>query len=169
MVPAAITSRYPRFRFQHADIYNKEYNPHGTLQASGYRFPYADESFTFVFLTSVFTHMLPPDVRHYLDEIQRVLRPGGRCLVTWFLIDSVARANIDGGKTAPARCFRRDLGGYWVVEAQTPEAAVAYLEADVRELYRMAGLTVREPIVYGAWSGRSGASNHAQDIVTAQK
>ena len=38
------------------------------------------------FLTSVFTHMLPEDVEHYLDELARVLKPGGRTLITWFLL-----------------------------------------------------------------------------------
>src|SRR5262245_42400478 len=55
---ANITSRFPRFRFQHADIYNRTYNPAARWQARDYRFPYADNSFDFVFLSSVFTHML---------------------------------------------------------------------------------------------------------------
>ena len=58
-----ITARYPNFTFQNADIFNKWYNPGGAFAASEYRFPYDDESFDFIFLTSVFTHMLAPDVR----------------------------------------------------------------------------------------------------------
>ena len=167
---AAITARYPHFRFEHADIYNEEYNPHGTLRASDYQFPYEDGSFSFVFLTSVFTHMLPPDVRHYLDEVRRVLKPGGRCLITWFILDPEAKTNIAARKTGPLRNFGRDLGGYWVVEGQTPEAAVAYVDTDVRALYRAASLTIREPIVYGGWAARSSsASSHSQDIVVAFK
>jgi SAM-dependent methyltransferase len=164
-----LTSRYPQFGFQHADIYNEEYNPGGRLRASEYVFPYPDSSFDFVFLTSVFTHMLPGDVRHYLGEIQRVLAPGGRCLITWFVLDTEAVKRIQQRQTDPLRTFSRDLGGYWVVEGQTPEAAIAYSEADVRELYRFAGLSVREPIVYGAWSGRANpASHHGQDIVVSE-
>ena len=62
-----ITPRFPHFRFQHVDIYNKHYNNTGTLQANTFSFPYPDESFNFVLLTSVFTHMLPVDLRHYLQ------------------------------------------------------------------------------------------------------
>ena len=47
-------------------------------KASEYTFPYEDGEFDVVVLTSVFTHMLPDDVAHYLDEIARVLKPGGR-------------------------------------------------------------------------------------------
>jgi hypothetical protein len=62
------------------------------------------------------------------------------------------------------------LGGYWAVGGQTPEAAVAYSETDVRKLYRSAGLRVREPIIYWAWSGRANpASQHSQDIVVSEK
>lgn len=71
----AITPRYPQFEFQHADIYHEEYNRSGVLRASEFVFPYPDEAFEFVFLTSVFTHMLPADVKHYMAEIRRVLRP----------------------------------------------------------------------------------------------
>jgi SAM-dependent methyltransferase len=166
----AISPRFPTFEFRHADIYNQEYNPGGRLRASEFVFPYPDESFEFVFLTSVFTHMLPADVKHYMAEIHRVLRPGGRCLVTWFILDSTAGARVAAGQTAPLRRFTKDLGGYWVVEGQTPEAAVAYAESDVRRAYRDAGLTIREPIVYGAWSGRADStSNHSQDIVVAHR
>lgn len=166
----AITARHPRFEFQHADIYNKEYNPNGALHAADYVFPYADGAFNFVFLTSVFTHMLPDDVRHYMSEIRRVLRPGGRCLITWFVLDTEARKRIDAGATSPLRRFFKEQGGYWIVAGQTPEAAVAYVEADVRAAYTDAGLTINEPINYGGWSGRTDStSHHSQDIILARR
>lgn len=77
-----ITSAHPNFQFEVSDIYNSLYNPKGKYQSLDFRFPYPDASFDVVFLTSVFTHMFPPDVEHYLDEISRVLKPGGRCLCT---------------------------------------------------------------------------------------
>src|SRR5688572_22585232 len=51
-----ITPRFPHFRFRHADVYNEHYNARGRFTASEYKFPYADDSFDFVFLASVFTH-----------------------------------------------------------------------------------------------------------------
>lgn len=80
----AIAGRHSNFHFTFADVYNKDYNPHGAIRALEYRFPYADESFDFIFMTSVFTHMLPGDVKHYLEEIFRVLKQYGRCLITFF-------------------------------------------------------------------------------------
>ena len=80
-----ITARRPNFRFRFADIYNKRYNPLGRSPASSFRFPYPDESFDFVVASSVFTHLLRKDLSHYLSEIRRVMRTGGRCLITYFL------------------------------------------------------------------------------------
>ncbi len=81
------TSRYPNFRFHFSDIYNKEYNPDGKFKASEYRFPFESASFDFVFLTSVFTHMLPQDMENYLSEIARVLKSDGRVFITYFLLN----------------------------------------------------------------------------------
>jgi len=45
----------------------------GTVAASEFVFPFADASFDFVSLASVFTHMLPVDLEHYAGQIARVL------------------------------------------------------------------------------------------------
>ena len=47
-----------------------------------------------VYLISVFTHMLPEECENYAQEIMRVLRPGGRCAVTTFLVDRGNDASI---------------------------------------------------------------------------
>ena len=71
-----ITAVNPRFRFVHADVYNLEYNPKGGTGADAYRFPCEDASVDFAFATSVFTHMHADEIRNYLAELGRVLRPG---------------------------------------------------------------------------------------------
>jgi SAM-dependent methyltransferase len=163
-----ITSRFPNFCFRHADVRNAEYNPAGTIEGSLYRFPYEDETFDFVFLTSVFTHMLPEEVRHYIAEVRRVLKPGGRCLSTFFLMNDEARAFIDSGAAGPRRSFRYNLGEYWTLDPDLPEAAVAHPEPTVRDVLRNAGLPIQE-ILWGAWCGRPNRSGHSQDIVLAKR
>jgi len=66
-----ITPRFPNFHFKFIDVQNKRYNPKGKLRAARLEFPYQNESSDFVFLTSVFTHMLPKDLENYLSEIAR--------------------------------------------------------------------------------------------------
>jgi SAM-dependent methyltransferase len=74
------------FEFYHQDIFNGGYNPTGKIQASEYKFPFEDASFDAIILYSVFTHMVWDDARNYLREIARLLKPGGRCYSTWFLM-----------------------------------------------------------------------------------
>jgi SAM-dependent methyltransferase len=79
-------SSFDRFKFEWANVYSKFYNPEGRIKGSEYRFPYGDAFFDFVMLTSVFTHLLRPDIENYLAEIAGVIRPGGYCYSTWFLL-----------------------------------------------------------------------------------
>jgi SAM-dependent methyltransferase len=162
-----ITPRYPNFRFHLADIYNKRYNRKGKQRAEEYTFPYEDESFDFVFLTSVFTHMLPKGVENYVSEISRVLKPGGRCLITYFLLIEESLALIEEGRSDWR--FRHARGGWCRVEdPDQPERAVAYDEQYVYRLYRRYSLQLTRPVAYGSWCGREEFLGY-QDIVVAAK
>ncbi len=161
-----IAPRFPNFRFQVADIQNKEYNPWGKVDASEYEFPYEDASFDFVILTSVFTHLLPEEVNNYLSEIRRVLKPGGRCFVTFFLLNDESLRLI--GEEQNTISFDHNLGSYRIKDKDTPENAVAYDEPYVYSLYKRYDLRIEEPVRYGSWSGRRGGADY-QDILVASK
>lgn len=161
-----IAARHPNFRFQLADVHNPEYNPGGRYRAAEYRFPFEAETFDFVFLTSVFTHMLPPDMERYLEEIARVLRPGGRCLITWFLMNGESLQSVESGSADLD--FRHDFGDYRAVDGSVPEKAVAYAEHFVLDRYRRTGLRQDLPIRYGTWCGRAHGLS-IQDIIIARK
>ncbi len=142
----------PNFRFRHVDVRNRYYNPEGRLDPEAFEFPYPAEAFDLVFLTSVFTHMLPPEVRHYLSEIRRVLRPQGRCLMTFFLLnEDSGRAGPprEANPNAPSRTFAYEGDGYRYDVAESPEAAVGYRERDVLGFLEQAGFEVHVPIRYG--------------------
>jgi SAM-dependent methyltransferase len=162
-----ITSSYPNFRFQLADIFNSSYNPQGQYRAENFVFPYEDSYFDFVFLNSVFTHMLPEAVENYVSEISRVLKPDGRCLITYFLLNKESQRLIEEG--ASDRQFRHRRGKWGGVHnPDIPERAVAYNEQFVRRLYDRHGLHLHEPIHYGSWSGRKEFLSR-QDIVVATR
>ncbi len=161
-----ITPRDPRFRFRHANIFNQYYNPGGKCQPTEYRFPYPDGHFDFVFLTSVFTHMLADDMRHYLAEIARVMAPGGRCLISYFILNPQSEALMDAGKSAFApRIPRPDCV---ILREDKPEETVAYQESLIRGCFTGNGLAIAEPIRYGSWSGRPDFLTF-QDLVVAKK
>ena len=161
----AITPRYPNFHFQVADLYNRHYNPVGRFSASEYRFPFEDHSFDFVLLTSVFTHLLPGDRDNYISEVARVLRPTGRCLATFFLLNDEARRSLQDGRSSLS--FRFSRPGYWTDNERIPEAAVAYEEADVREQLERSDLQIAKAR-YGVWSGRSDGVGW-QDLLVAER
>jgi SAM-dependent methyltransferase len=161
-----ITPRYPNFRFQLADVYNKSYLPTGKYHDDGYVFPYEDDSFDFVFLTSVFTHMLPAGLKNYLFEIARVLKKGGRCLITCFLLNDESAALIRAGKGYYR--FPHRFGNYAVENAAMPEDVVGYHEPYLTGLYKGLGLKIDGPVRYGSWCGRA-KSFDSQDLIVATK
>jgi SAM-dependent methyltransferase len=160
-----ITPRYPNFHFALADIRNTDYNPQGKLSAAEYRFPYADASFDFAFLTSVFTHLLPADAEHYLAELSRVLRPGSKCLATYFLLNEEAKKRIADGSSS--LLFHHPLNGCWTINPEIPESAVAYDELKIGEFLENNGFAL-ESIHYGKWSGRSEYLSY-QDLLILRK
>jgi SAM-dependent methyltransferase len=171
-----ITPRYPNFRLQFADIRNKAYNPDGKYTASEYKFPYDNGVFDFVFLTSVFTHMLPDDMDHYLSEISRVLKKNGRCFITFFLLNPASLKMIDENSSTIDfnHVFSFDLPliegahEYRTSDENTHETAIAYDEQVIRRLYKKHGLNIIEPFRYGSWCGRKIFISY-QDIIVAYK
>jgi len=159
-----ISPRYPHFRFHLADVRNAAYHPRGRHSACEYRFPYPDGTFQVVLLSSVCTHLLPEAVEHYLQESTRVLAPGGRCLATYFLLNEESLALMAEGKAALD--FRHQHGHYRTTR-DPHEAAVAYDEAYVSNLYHICGLQMRPP-GYGSWCGRRHFLSY-QDMLVAEK
>ena len=162
-----ITSKFPHFHFQHADVYNLRYNTGGKVQPEKYVFPYGDNSFDFIFLTSVFTHMMPDEMERYMSEIHRVLKPGGTCLITFFLLNEKSRELIASGKSVFKFPFKFNDNCYYD-EEEIPESAVAYNEEYIRHCYLRYELKIQEPIHFGAWSGRENTLSF-QDVVVARK
>jgi len=159
------TGRYPNFHFQMADVENREYNPGGQFQPTEYRFPFKDNEFDFVFLASVFTHMLKNDMRHYLREISRVLRHNGKCLITFFLLNEESHKLTSAGFSSLDFQFPQD--GCWTADKSLPENALAYEEESIRRIYAESSLAL-ENVQYGAWCGRNEYLSY-QDVLIARK
>jgi SAM-dependent methyltransferase len=157
-----ISSRFPTFSFSHADVFNKHYNPKGKLSPTSFRFPYDDATFDFVFLKSVFTHLLPESIQHYLQEIGRVMKPTGTCLATLFLVNPESSELISSGQSSLNLVpYAKDC---WVVDAKFPETAVGISQPAFLEWCWYSGLTAQLPIHYGSWCGRPEYLSY-QDIV----
>ena len=162
-----ISTRYKNFHFEHSNIYNKMYNPYGLEKSSGFRFKYEDDSFDFIFLTSVFTHMYSKDINNYLSEISRVLKPGGRCLITFFLMNEKSKSLIKSGLSSQNLVHQLDDHSY-IKDEIVPESAIGFNEEYIKMLFKDNFLRILYPIYYGSWCGRDEFKSY-QDIIVAEK
>lgn len=155
-----ITPAYPRFRFQRLDIAHPLYNPQGSLPGNEVRFGFANQSFDFITMTSVATHLPPDELVVYLSEAARLLAPGGRLFLTAFA--------LDGQSTGQERLkFRRwGEGPGWYAIEEAPLAAAGIDAGFLLEHATQAGLAV-ERLDPGHWRGHSAA--HYQDLLVAVK
>jgi len=162
-----ITSRYPAFQFTHVDLKNDLYNLRTDREAKHFVFPYRDAEFDLVVLTSVFTHMLPEDVRNYLLQIERVLKPGGVCFATFFIMNREAEEVMAG---SGREMFPTRLENHYLFHPRVKAANVAYKEDFlVEELLPDTGFTAGQ-IRYGFWPGRPRTElNNYQDICVFRK
>lgn len=155
-----ITPAYPRFRFQRLDIAHPLYNPQGSLPGNEVRFGFPNQSFDFITMTSVATHLPPDELVVYLNEAARLLAPGGRLFLTAFA--------LDGQSTGQERLkFRRwGEGPGWYAIEEAPLAAAGIDAGFLLEHATQAGLAV-ERLDPGHWRGHSAA--HYQDLLVAVK
>jgi len=161
-----ISPKFRNFHFLHSDVYNKGYNPNGKVRAQDFRFPFDDAYFDFIYLASVFTHMLPLDLEHYLSEISRVLKNGGKCLITFFLLNEESEKLIQSGRSTLD--FKYKIEDCLTTNENVPESAIAYNEEFVKLLFKKYGLNIVQPINYGSWCKRDRFISY-QDMIIATK
>jgi ubiquinone/menaquinone biosynthesis C-methylase UbiE len=160
-----ISSQFPNFRFQYTGLYNQLYNTSDKADAGNFIFPYADKKIDFVFLTSVFTHMMPKEVEHYFHEISRVMKPGATCLMSFFIVNCESEDLMI--KQPTHMNFPINKGFYRLHSAQVDTAYVAYDEEWLLEKLENVGLKM-EIIKYGQWVGRSIYFDY-QDLLICSK
>lgn len=164
---------YPNFRFTWADVRNAHYNPTGKMASEEYSFPYPDESFDIVFAASVFTHLLPNATVRYFTESARVLKYGGRCLFSFFLLDNYRKGHPRpcgfGNSLFNVDYTYEDYGeDFRVSKPNDPEAISAYSKRAIEQFAGDAGLTLVQ-YVPGMWSGTADKWISTQDLVILEK
>ncbi len=144
-----------RLRFEWADLASPYGNDASGGAVESYRFPAEDGGADLVIAKSVFTHLREEQARHYLREVRRALRPGGRALLTAFL--------FDGAQRPPAFPFPdADAPMRWLRRLRV-EAAVAFERAHFERMVAEAGL-VQQLAIYGYWPGTATAPQ-GQDVL----
>lgn len=165
---------HPNFTFIWADINNTYYNPQGTVKAKDFAFPYPDNSFDIVFAASVFTHMLPDTAEHYFKETARVLKPGGRAVFSFFLLDFYRPGQPRPLHFAkPEFSFDHSYDPYGdqfaIAVPDNPELMTAYKLQMIEQFIQQSQLTLSQAPIPGIWSGSSETWVSAQDLVVLKK
>lgn len=161
-----ISPKFNNFHFLHSDIHNTNYNPKGKLSAAQYTFPFENQFFDFIFLTSVFTHMVTPSLENYVAEISRTLKKGGKCFMTFFILNEESEKLMNSGQSSFN--FKYSLEGCFTTNLKDPEYATAYKEEFLKELFEKHNLKIEKPIRYGSWCNRDTVLSY-QDIIIVTK
>jgi ubiquinone/menaquinone biosynthesis C-methylase UbiE len=130
-------------------------------------FPSDNETYDFIFSSTQLTLLKYEEVHQFLKEIDRVLKPGGICLINYFLwnhsIDGLIKKNLTDIRSvikvghSDTRALLNSL----------KEKVFSYSESLITKSYQSTRLKIRE-VFYGYWSGSS-QEPHYSDIIIAEK
>ena len=158
------TTRKPNFNFNWYNIYHCIYNSTGKISANDFIFPYPDSSVNCVCISRLFIHLQSSVVRHFLDEIYRVLQPGGRCLLICFLINSESEEFIAKGKSSQQLIYEIEDG--FTIDINLPEKGIGFRENLILQWIEERSFNVLEKS-YGSWCGRT--SSIKEDLLVLEK
>lgn len=160
-----IAKKYPQFHFDYIPLKNDLYRSDG-MEAASFTFPYEDDQYDFAVSNSVFTHMPPDEVENYIKELARVLKHGGVCYATFFIINEESEQLLASNKGFD---FPHDFGHYRLMDKKVVGANVAFQETYLRKIIKEHGLNI-ETIFFGHWCGRAKSkSKDFQDLVMIKK
>lgn len=158
----------PHFRFSLADIFNDAYNPNGSQSAANFRFPYDDATFDCAYAASLFTHLLPDATANYLRETSRTMKPGGKCLYSFFMLDFYAGTGTSAHPLYEFDGVLENVEGVAVRDVQVPSAVIAYERSYLERLASAAGLEILR-VLPGYWSAQGSYAVNEQDLVLMER
>ena len=172
-------SHYPssNFEFIHFDTTNAFYAP--AQKHTKVRWPIESDSLDLTTALSVWTHLSEEDALFYFNEISRVLKPNGKAIITFFLLDETYRNSL-GIRSNQAGRFHMTSQDLWIFDqpsygsdmwfhpkwAKVPENAIGVNEAGLGRLIESSGLKLVEHH-QGNWKEVPGA--FFQDVLIFQK
>lgn len=116
--------------------------------------------------SSVFTHMWIPAIERVLASFRTAMAPGGVCVNSWLIVDSVAEYGMRCG--IADRVLPHEVKGALTYSLDNPLVCTAYRLDTVRGIYERGGHEILE-ILWGEWSGRATHNAvHYQDLVLSR-
>jgi ubiquinone/menaquinone biosynthesis C-methylase UbiE len=100
------------------------------VQGDARNVPFEDNMFDAIIMIAVIHHINPDEHQKVLNEIQRVLRPGGICLITnWAVEQPVRLAQLTAWSSGAASAIRIEVDGddLWVCNSEGTSRIIATL------------------------------------------
>jgi SAM-dependent methyltransferase len=161
--------RHQAFNFHITNLANRIYNPGGVLHTTTFLVPFASGSRDLVVASALFAYLSPEELEAYARQAARILKPGGRFLATFYLLDEESRPLVP--RLAPPLAFRFASGPV-VSTAPNGAGLAAYDEAHVRAVLGRHGFEL-EPTVRGTWrdllTGSADPSRLREDAILARR
>jgi SAM-dependent methyltransferase len=135
--------------------------------------------FDFVSALSVWTHLNEEDARFYLSEVHRVLKPNGKAIITFFLLDELYEQGVDMRSPRQGR-YHMTSQDRWIFDrpaygsdawfhpawVRLPEVAIGVTRAGLDRLLSSSGLELVE-YYPGNWKETPGP--FFQDVLVFRK
>ncbi len=168
----------PDFEFIHFDVNNPAYAP--SQRSRGIPWPLGEDRFDLVTALAVWPHLNEEDALFYFTEMSRVLRPGGKAIITLFLLDEAYEKSLRT-RTGEEGRYHRIPQDKWIFDqptygsdawlhprwARPPEEAVGITGAGLDRL--ISGTEWLELVEHypGNWKEEPGV--YFQDILVFRK
>lgn len=172
-------AHYPfnNYKFIHFDVANPSYAKSQSTELKPW--PIEDKSQDLVTALSVWTHLNEVDATFYMKEIGRVLKKGGRAMVTFFYLNQEYKDSLTKRSNATGRYHNTnqqdwvfDVSAYdsknWFTTALVPipENAIGVTEEGIDVLIKSSGLKLVQ-YYSGNWKEAPGV--FFQDILIFEK
>jgi SAM-dependent methyltransferase len=161
------TYNLPNVEFHLVDVNNPFYNANNDKSSP---YPVESESATLITALSVWTHLSPSDALYYFKEIERMLKPGGKAIITCFLLGDEYNKRINTLKNTIhdfSVPFEDSTNWYSSVNVEIMEHMVGITPSGVAEkLLENTSLKWLDTLS-GFWNGSTGA--FYQDILVFEK
>jgi SAM-dependent methyltransferase len=172
-------SHYPSepFEFIHLDVNNPLYNPTQESELTPWDVP--DDDFDLMLALSVWTHLDEENATFYFREVNRVLKPRGRAIISFFILDKDYEATLPARSGSEGR-YHSTHRNRWIFDqpvrgsdawfttswAEVAEEAIGISPKGLDRIVQASGLTVVERHA-GNWKEAPGL--YFQDVVVLEK
>lgn len=167
----------PPFRFIHFDLANPTYAAGQDPESKPW--PMDDESVDMVTALSVWTHLAEQQASYYFKEIARVLRPGGKAIISFFYLDDKYKESLSNRSESEGR-YHTTSQALWVFDQPAYESAdwfspkwikdfedaIGVTPEGIDRLLKESGLTLKEYFP-GNWKEMPGV--YFQDVLVFAK